>query len=130
MELLSNLISLNALVIKPTLEIITERQKRTTGFQKEAALLEKEAAGVLQQYETRINAARNEARQKRDAILFAAHQQQRDVIQQARKKMEADLASTRNEIRANIQRVREELKTHTQELAAAITKKLLEREAA
>lgn len=127
---MATFVTLNALVIRPTLHIITERQRRTIGFQKEAALLEKEAAELLQQYEMCINTARNEARQKRDAILIKAHQQQRDIIQQARKKMEAALGNTRNEIRANIQRAREELKTHTQELAETITKKLIHREAA
>lgn len=127
---ISTFVALNFLIIKPTLQIISERQKRTVGFQKEAALLEKEAAILLQQYETKMNEARNQARQLRDSILVATHNEQREAIQKARQIMDAELSLTRKEIRANIQQVREVLKKQTEEFATEITKKLLEREAA
>ncbi len=121
---------LHFLIFKPTLKIMSERERLTGGLRNEAGRFEKEAFTLAQEYETKMVAARNEARALRDSIIKKAHDEQHATIQKAHEDSAQKLEDITIKIAEEGRKAREELKFKASEIADAITQKLINRKAA
>ncbi len=89
---------LNQFVFKPTLEIIEKRRHQGEGLAEQSKALAEDNQKKISLYESQILAARTVAGQARETILKAAREEERALIETARKAGEAKLKELRSEI--------------------------------
>ena len=118
---------LNMLLYKPIRNILKQRKEKVTGFEQSI-----EAAGMdSKEKDEAYNAGVKEARAKglteKDALLQAAADKEREIIEKINKKAMADLTEVREKIKKDAETVRVSLLKDVDAFANAIGEKILGR---
>lgn len=127
---LVNFFMLSTLVFKPTLKILSARDKKITGLQSETQQMQDRINRKVSEYEGLMEEARHIARMAREDILKEAEKQKQDIIKSARQDAENQLTSARQSIVKQVEDARRELKTNAQNLSQDMVNKILSGKAA
>lgn len=92
------MIALNALVFQPMLNYLEERRKRIEGVGERAKTMGSSSEAKAKEIETRMAAARTSVAETRARILRDAQNQDRQIMEQARKSAEATAETFRREL--------------------------------
>ena len=118
------LIILSKVLFRPYLNLLEERERRTTGAQHDSTDLEQEGARLRVQYEEKIAQAQAAGYAAKEAILQEARQQRERVLTQAREEAMGILEEVRREVESQIQKERQfaasEVRTIAQEMASKV----------
>jgi F-type H+-transporting ATPase subunit b len=117
----------NALLIKPLLRVLDERDARTAGTRAKAERLEQDAAAILARYEQAVREAREEGERARRALLTEVRAEAQTEIAAARRDAETRLEGARGEIGASLDSARGLLRGQAQELASQAASQVLGR---
>jgi F-type H+-transporting ATPase subunit b len=118
---------LNAVLFKPVIRTLDERDERITGTRAKAERLSAEAAQVLERYEGAIRDAREEAELARRARLDEARARMLETTAAARSAAEAELERARSELGSTLDGARETLRSEANDLARAAAAQVLGR---
>jgi F-type H+-transporting ATPase subunit b len=121
------LVGLNALIFKPMLAMLAEREKNIHGFRKEADLLQDELASKMAELDERLTEARAQASVER-VRLRAETKVAEDVISsRARAEADAILGEARTKLDAATAAARKELQSTAADLSKQISASVLGR---
>jgi F-type H+-transporting ATPase subunit b len=126
---LATMFVLNALVFKPMVAYLEDRDKATVGAQAEAADLTQKAESKLAVYEEQLSSARADIQAMRAKLRGQAKDEREAALASARVDCEARLSAAVSEIQAEGDVARKELAQNTASLADAITSAVLGRDA-
>lgn len=118
---------LNELIFKPIFLSLDERAARIEGARSRSSLLQREADGVLERYETVIREARGESEQARQGELALAREEQATLTAQARGEAEGELQRARAELGQSLEEARASLRSSAEGLAKAAAEQVLGR---
>jgi F-type H+-transporting ATPase subunit b len=118
---------LDAVVFRPVLRLLDEREARTHGAVDEAKALEAEAASALAEYERRVGDARDQAAAETAAARKRAADDERRVLDLARADAAARVEQIEREVAAAATQARAGLAGQARDLARSIAEKLLGR---
>ena len=117
-------IILSKVLFRPYLNLLEQRERRTTGAQHDSTDLEHEGARLRAQYEEKIAQAQAAGYAAKEAILREARQQREKVLAQVREEAMSMLEEVRREVASQVQRERQvataEIRTIAQEMASKI----------
>jgi|SRR6516162_1446074 F-type H+-transporting ATPase subunit b len=117
-------IILSKVLFRPYLNLLEQRERRTTGAQHDSTDLEHEGARLRAQYEEKIAQAQAAGYAAKEAILQEARQQREKVLAQVREEAMSMLEEVRREVASQVQRERQvataEIRTIAQEMASKI----------
>jgi F-type H+-transporting ATPase subunit b len=105
---------LRALIWTPTLRVLEERAKRTSGAQEEAARMRDEAAALQRELDVKLEEARREGgdageKVRRDAeaeerrLVDAAHAEAAHVLDEVRQRIARESAEARTAMQAQVE---------------------------
>jgi F-type H+-transporting ATPase subunit b len=124
------LLILNKVLFQPYLQLLEERERKTTGAQHDSADLELEGAQLRAQYDEKIAQAQAAAYAAREAILQDGRQQRERILSQAREEATRTLESVRREVAAAMEREKRLAATEAVAVAAEMVSKVLGRRVA
>ena len=110
-------IPLNALLLKPLVKALDEREERITGTRAKAERLATEGQEVLERYEAAIRQAREASELARRGKLEEARASMIDTTATARSAAESELERARNELANTLAGARQTLRTQANDLA-------------
>jgi F-type H+-transporting ATPase subunit b len=110
---------------KPFLRLIEERTLRTQRDRELATAIEAETKIKLEDCESRLRAARVEARSEFEKILAEAKAEESKILNDARAEAKKITVETAAAISAERHRLRAQLELDVESLAAAVSEKLL-----
>jgi F-type H+-transporting ATPase subunit b len=117
-------IILSKVLFRPYLNLLEQRERRTTGAQHDSTDLEHEGVRLRAQYEEKIAQAQAAGYAAKEAILQEARQQREKVLTQVREDAMRILEEVRRELASQVQRERQvvadEVRTIAQEMASKI----------
>ena len=117
----------NALVIRPLLRVLDERDTRIGGTRAKAERLERDAAEILARYENTVRATREEGEGARRALLTEVRSEVQREVAAARSDADARLQGARGEIKASLDTARGALRGQAQDLARQAASQVLGR---
>ena len=117
----------NALVLKPLLRVLDERDARIGGTRAKADRLEHEAAEILARYEHAVRETREQGERERRTLLTEVRGEAQRAIASARGDAETRLGSARGEITASLESARGSLRGQAQDLARQAASQVLGR---
>jgi F-type H+-transporting ATPase subunit b len=120
-------VMLNALIFKPTLKIIKQRQKLTVGMDKDVNYFQNQTQIKLEEYEALMQEAKKLARTAREDILKTAESEQKEIVGQARKEADGHLAGIRTTIQQESEQAKATLVQGADVLADSIVDKLVKK---
>lgn len=126
---LATMLVLNALVFKPMVAYLEERDKATVGAKAEASDLTQQAEQKLATYEEQLASAQADIQAMRAKLRGQAKDEREAALAAARIDCEARLSAAVAEIQAEGDVARKELAGNTAALAADITSAVLGRDA-
>jgi F-type H+-transporting ATPase subunit b len=118
---------LSRVLFRPYLELLDERERRTTGARHDSDELEREGARLKAEYEEKIAQARAAGTAAKDAIVQQGRQERERLLQQAREEAALTLESARREVQRQLARERGLLATEVAEVARDMVGKILGR---
>ncbi len=121
---------LNALLYKPVLKVVEERNKNIQGTKKEVLDLEAELQKRLLDYENRLNEAKAKAQEERLRIRQAGVDKARELLEKARENSQAAFLEAKTKLDQEARSVRIRLKEESKTISRDIVEKILNREAA
>ena len=121
---------LNKILFQPYLQLLEERERRTTGAEHDSADLEHEGARLRAQYEEKIAQAQTAAYAAKDAILQEARQQREKILGQARAEAASKLEQTRREISLALEKEKALAAAEATTVAGEMVSKVLGRKVA
>jgi len=117
----------NALVLKPLLRVLDERDARIGGTRAKAERLEKEAGEILARYEHTVRETREEGERARRTLLTEVRSEAQREIASARSDAETRLDSARGEIAELLESARGSLRGQAEDLARQAASQVLGR---
>ncbi len=123
-------IILSKLLFRPYLNLLDQRERRTTGAQHDSTDLEHEGARLRAQYEEKIAQAQAAGYAAKDAILQEARQQREKVLTQVREDTMRMLEEVRRELASQVQRERQVVADEVRTIAQEMANKILGRNVA
>lgn len=115
---------LSKVLFRPYLNLLEERERRTTGAQHDSTDLEHEGARLRVQYEEKIAQGQAAGYAAKEAIQQEARQQRERVLTQAREEAMVMLEGVRREVESQIQKEKQfaaaEVGTIAQEMASKV----------
>lgn len=115
---------LSKVLFRPYLNLLEERERRTTGAQHDSTDLEHEGARLRVQYEEKIAQGQAAGYAAKEAIRQEASQQRERVLTQAREEAMVMLEGVRREVESQIQKEKQfaaaEVGTIAQEMASKV----------
>jgi len=124
------LVILNKVLFQPYLQLLEERERKTTGAQQESADLELEGAQLRTRYDDKIAQAQSAGYAAKEAILQDGRQQRERILSQAREEAARTLESVRREVAAAMEREKRLAATEAVAVAAEMVSKILGRRVA
>ncbi|HEX7128134.1 MAG TPA: ATP synthase F0 subunit B [Thermodesulfobacteriota bacterium] len=118
---------LNAVLFRPMLRYLDEREAKTHGAVDEAKALEEEAARALEAYEARLSAARSEAQVETAAARKRASDEEQAILERAREDAARRIGEIERDVAAATEQARSVLGAQAREMARAIAEKVLGR---
>jgi F-type H+-transporting ATPase subunit b len=123
-------ILLSRLLFRPYLEVRAQRGAGMEGARDDARRMDEEAAARLADYEHKLAQARARANAERAKLQGEAVARDHEITDAARASVQSAIEKARAELDAGATRARAQLEPRAQEIARAIFKKILGREAA
>ena len=120
-------VPLNGMLFKPLLRVLDERNERIAGTRERAERLERDAAQVLERYESAVRGTREEAESERRAALEEVRQEAQQQTGAARSDAEQRIESARQEVGRALDEARGGLRSQAQELARQAAAQVLGR---
>jgi F-type H+-transporting ATPase subunit b len=117
----------NALVLKPLLRVLDERDARIGGTRAKAERLERDAAEILARYERAVAETRVEGELARRTLLSEVRGEVQREVAAARGEAERRLESARGEIATSLESARGSLRGQAQDLARQAASQVLGR---
>lgn len=124
---LAVLACLNHLVFRPVLQILRLRMAKTDGDRKKIAEIKEKTETLLQEYSKKIQEAKQEAFQMKEAIRRTGEEQGQKIVQEAKQASLAQIEKTKKEMEGITQACAKELEAHAQSLGRQIAEKVLGR---
>ncbi len=118
---------LNKIFFHPYLELLDQRERRTTGAEHDSADLEHEGARLRAQYEEKIDQAQTAGYAAKDAILQDARQQREKILAQARQEAASQLDQTHRDVALALQREQQLATVEATAVAQEMVSKVLGR---
>lgn len=122
------LLALNLLVYKPTLAIISERKKKTTGLSEDAHHLLDQAKKSLETYQAQMTEAKVLATRAREHLVKEGREEEHTVVGRARRENEEVLEDLRRNLDQESKEATFKLKQYAQDLARMIVSRVMERD--
>lgn len=120
-------LALSKILFRPYLNLLDERERRTTGAQHDSAELEREGARLKAEYEEKIAQARAAGTATKDAIVQEGRQERERLLQQARDEAARTLEGARREVQSQLERERQLLASEVAVVARDMVSKILGR---
>ena len=120
-------LALSKIVFRPYLNLLDERERRTTGAEHDSSELEHEGARLKAQYEEKIAQARAAGTATKDTIVQEGRQERELMLQQARAEAARTLESARREVQSQLESERQLLAAEVAEIARDMVSKVLGR---
>ncbi|MGB7949175.1 MAG: ATP synthase F0 subunit B [Candidatus Binatia bacterium] len=117
-------------LFRPYLNLLEERERKTTGAQHDSTDLEREGARLRAQYEEKIAQAQAVGYGAKEAIVQEGRQQREKIITQARDESTRMLETVRQEVESQFQKERQLIATEVGTLAHEMASKILGRDVA
>jgi F-type H+-transporting ATPase subunit b len=117
-------------LFRPYLNLLEERERKTTGAQHDSTDLEREGARLRAQYEEKIAQAQAVGYAAKEAIVQEGRQQREKIITQARDESTRMLETVRQEVESQFQKERQLIATEVGTLAHEMASKILGRDVA
>jgi F-type H+-transporting ATPase subunit b len=117
-------------LFRPYLNLLEERERKTTGAQHDSTDLEREGARLRAQYEEKIAQAQAVGYAANEAIVQEGRQQREKIITQARDESTRMLETVRQEVESQFQKERQLIATEVGTLAHEMASKILGRDVA
>ena len=127
---LLTIFALNAIIFKPMLKYLDDRENASSGAEKEAKEIAAEIEARLAELQEKIQAAQQEASGKRSAAREEFVRKYNDVIHQTRKEADQEIKKAIAEISAQQAAARQEIKVQAKEIATQIASQALGRDLA
>lgn len=121
---------LSKVLFRPYLNLLEERERKTTGARHDSADLERQGERLRAQYEERIAQAHAAGTAAKAAIVQEARQRREQVIGQARQEAAATLAGVRREIESQMAQERRIVAGGVAAVAQQMASKILGRNVA
>lgn len=118
---------LNIFLYKPLRRILSERNKTINDARDKASAVDAEVQAKMEQYETRLREAKNEAGNRRAETLKTAQAEETAILEKARKEAAESLSTIRSKVATEASTARELLKTQAEALSGDICEKILGR---
>lgn len=119
--------AMNVVLYKPIRKILADRKEKIAGLEKG---IEDSDSGVLDRenaFKAGVKQARAEGLKKKDELLAAIAEEEKQMIAQINEKAKADLFKVREQISLETESVRAKLKEEADVFAEAISEKILGR---
>ena len=123
-------IILSKVLFRPYLNLLEERERRTTGAQHDAADLEQEGARLRAEYEQAIARAQTSGYAAKESILQEAREQREKLLSQAREEAMTLLEGVRREVASQLQKERQFAAAEARVVAQEMVDKILGRRVA
>jgi F-type H+-transporting ATPase subunit b len=120
-------IPVNALIFKPILRVLDEREEKIAGTRRHADRLFTEAEGVLQRYEQSVRDVRQDAERERKQTLESARADGAARAADARGEAEREVARARDEMATSLDDARATLRAQSEALAREVAARALGR---
>ncbi len=124
---LATMLILNFLLFRPIRRIISERKEKVARSEAEIERLRLGSQEKLSMFQARLDQARAEGAEKRLAARKVAQDEERGLLDQVTKEMEATLRRARAEITADAAKASEALRARSEVFASAVAEKILGR---
>ncbi|MGH7929160.1 MAG: ATP synthase F0 subunit B [Candidatus Binatia bacterium] len=118
---------LSKVLFRPYLNLLDERERRTTGARHDSSDLEHEGARLKAEYEEAIAQARASGTTAKEAIVQEGRQEREKSLQQAREEAAHTLDTARREVQSQLARERELLAAEVAYVAQDMVNKVLGR---
>lgn len=121
---------LNAVLYKPVLKILDERDKNIRGTKQEAEILEAELQKRLMDYEKSLNEAKARAQEERLRIRQEGLDKEREIIENARKDAHDSLLQAKTKLEDDTKSTLIRLKDESKVISKGIAERILDRKVA
>ncbi|MCF8068162.1 MAG: ATPase [Desulfobacterales bacterium] len=118
---------LNAVLFKPIRKILSERGNKVKGLEQGIESLAESAAEKDSEFTEGLKSARTRGKDEKSALLQAASEEEKKVIENINRKAQAELTEVRKRILKDAEAVRVSLQGELDNIATAIGQKLLGR---
>jgi len=118
---------LNIVLYKPIRNILLKRKEKIEGLQQSIDISNKDASERDSAFDQGIREARAKGLKKKDSLMAAASEEEKNMIEEINKKAQADLAEVQGKIKRDAEAVRTVLQKEVDDFAKAIGQKLLGR---
>jgi F-type H+-transporting ATPase subunit b len=125
---LLTLFALNAIIFKPMIKYLNEREGASSGAEEEANHIESEIEANLAELQAKVLAAQKEASLLRSNARENSVRNYNDVVHQSRKEADQDVKEAVLEIETQQAAARQEIKAQTKEIAMQIAGQTFGRE--
>ncbi len=120
---------INQFLFRPIVDLLERRKEATTGAQEKALALQEKAEKEAALLEEKLAQARHEAALERDRLRKKALEEQKSVIERARRAIDKDIPALREKVLGEAKEVEEVLKKELEPFAKQIAEKILGRAA-
>jgi F-type H+-transporting ATPase subunit b len=117
--------ALSRLLLKPLLEVLSERQARTSGTFENAEAHEAEFEALVQTYDRKIKEEKQVGFKLAEKLRQEALSERQKRIQSARDEADSMLKKAREEIQSELEAARKELRRESEDIARAISDRVL-----
>lgn len=121
---------LDKVLFRPYLQLLEEREYKTTGTQHDSADLEREGAELRTQYQEKIAQAQSAGYGAKATVVQAAHDEWEKIVGRAREEAANYLENTRREIAATLESERRLARVEAAAVASDMVSKALGRKVA
>lgn len=118
---------LNILLYKPIRNMLIQRKEKFSGLDQNIETLNRDAQEKNGAYAEGLKEARSKGLAEKQALLKAAGDEEREIIEKITQKAQADLIEVRQKITKDIESVRTSLQKEVDAFAAAIGEKIIGR---
>lgn len=118
---------LNVLLYRPIRNILIQRKEKLSNLEQNIETLSSDADEKDSEFSTGIKDARARGMKEKEALMQAAADQEKEVIEKINKKAQADLAEVRKKITKDAEAVRASLQQEIDAFAEAIGEKIIGR---
>jgi F-type H+-transporting ATPase subunit b len=117
---------LRVLFFKPLLQVMAEREKRTTGARKAAEAAQVAAADKVKQYQDALKQARARVYAEQEAARKKLLDERGALLKDARSKAAAEVTSAKERIGQELAAARRDVETTVAQLSAEIARRVLQ----
>ena len=119
--------ALNALLFKPLLRVMDERENRVSGNRSAAEAANRDLEAMKSSYLEKLELTRKQANQERDALRKAAEAEEDKIVRSAREWAGNMVSDLRERIAAEYQGARDQLAASSQDMGRQIAARILGR---